>query len=401
MKNSVEALEKSCSGCGACTAVCPANAITICKDANGFFTASIAQERCLNCGICQQVCMRKDYLCSTDIRTGRLYAMQSRQAETIKACTSGGVAFELAKSAFALGKTVVGTAYNFHTNQAEMIVAKTNDDLEKFKGSKYLQSYSGDCIRLVFDLAAQQPEREFVVFGTPCQIYAFHQVAMRKNMRERFLLVDLFCHGVPSYLVWECYLEAIKKQTGVSNWSYIRFRDSRLGWHNFVLTLEQENCSIHESSERCQFYHAFFDNVLLCEACFDCRPRCNGSGSDLRLGDFWGSRYQAQEDGVSAVLCLTARGENAIRGLSSLEILEETAVEECLSSQSVSPYPEKCLHNQAMRTLAETRSLKKTIQQYRKHFPPKRRLVLFLKEATGLLPAKARNAMKRFYRRHA
>lgn len=401
MDKSVEALEKSCSGCGACAAICPVNAITISKDANGFFTASVQEELCMDCGICQQVCMRRDYLCDTDIRTGHLYAMQSRQIETVKTCTSGGVAFELAKSAFAKGKTVIGTVYNYNINQAEMIIAETNDDLERLKGSKYLQSYTGDCIRQVFDLAKQQSEREFVVFGTPCQIYAFHQVAMHRKVRERFLLVDLFCHGVPSYLVWECYLEEKKKQTGISNWSDVRFRDSKLGWHNFVLTLKHENFSIHENSERCQFYHAFFDNVLLCEACFDCKPRCNGSGSDLRLGDFWGSRYQEHEDGVSAVLCLTAHGEKAIQGLSPLQMLAETTVEECLSSQSVSPYQEVYLHKQAMLTLKETKNLKKTIRQYRKNFSPKRLLVLHLKEATSLLPANVRNAVKRFYRKHA
>ena len=47
---------KNCTGCAACSAVCPHNAIDMKPDSEGFRYPEINTELCVNCGICANVC---------------------------------------------------------------------------------------------------------------------------------------------------------------------------------------------------------------------------------------------------------------------------------------------------------------------------------------------------------
>jgi ferredoxin len=46
-----------CTGCGACYAACPFNAIEMKEKTRGFFYPEIIESRCKNCGTCKNACM--------------------------------------------------------------------------------------------------------------------------------------------------------------------------------------------------------------------------------------------------------------------------------------------------------------------------------------------------------
>ena len=48
--------KEECCGCTACYAVCPANAITMEADEEGFEYPVIVEEHCIRCYKCMQVC---------------------------------------------------------------------------------------------------------------------------------------------------------------------------------------------------------------------------------------------------------------------------------------------------------------------------------------------------------
>lgn len=48
--------KKECCGCSACFAVCPAGAIVMMPDEEGFLYPVIEKEKCLKCGKCLNVC---------------------------------------------------------------------------------------------------------------------------------------------------------------------------------------------------------------------------------------------------------------------------------------------------------------------------------------------------------
>lgn len=45
-----------CCGCSACFAVCPASAIVMRADEEGFLYPSIISEKCIGCQLCKNVC---------------------------------------------------------------------------------------------------------------------------------------------------------------------------------------------------------------------------------------------------------------------------------------------------------------------------------------------------------
>ena len=79
------------------------------------------------------------------------------------------------------------------------------------------------------------------------------------------------------------------------------------------------------------FYKIFLKDICLGPACYkQCKYKLDNSAADLRVGDLWGSRYQHDEQGVSALIPFTDRGQNIVEILQGCHISEipfETAAE--------------------------------------------------------------------------
>ena len=61
--------KEECAGCGACAQICPAAAITMQRDAEGFVYPLVNEEKCVDCGLCRSTCFYDNKPeASTDIR---------------------------------------------------------------------------------------------------------------------------------------------------------------------------------------------------------------------------------------------------------------------------------------------------------------------------------------------
>lgn len=119
--------------------------------------------------------------------------------------SSGGVAYELGRWAIRNGYKVVGTTYDTEQDRAVWKIADKESELSLFSGSKYIQSIPSGIISQ-FD-----KQDKYLVVGTPCQIAGLVKYIETKRFdRNKFLLVDFHCHGVPSYIVWDKYVEYVK-----------------------------------------------------------------------------------------------------------------------------------------------------------------------------------------------
>ena len=397
MGNNVCDLSDNCSGCGACKVICPVKAISVNMNDEGFFCADVNEKLCIECGKCKSVCLKNGIVSAIRLQDGKMFSAQSIDEDVIKSCSSGGIAYELTKYAISEGRVVCGVVYDNEKNIARTKLAKTLDEAENFKGSKYLQSDSSDAFCQLVQEAKTDLNRKFLVFGTPCQIYGLSSLLELNNIRERCILVDLFCHGVPSYLVWNSYLEKITKKSGKIK--HVSFREKSIGWHNFVMHIIGEKSEYREPSDGDLYYHAFFDNVLFSKACYNCEVRREYSKADIRLGDYWGKRYQHREDGVSAVLALTQSGLDFLNKIENIKWIDTTSVEEVLLAQSVHVYNTEALRQTAIEELKSTGDLKKTIYHYRKKFSFTKRTKLFLKELLAILPDSIRTKIRYLYKK--
>ena len=299
-----------CTSCQMCAAVCHKQAIKISLDKDGFYKPVIDEELCVNCGQCVKVCVKYDNNIITtpneELSRVPLYAASALDDDIVAKTTSGGIADLLAKQLMAEGFKVIGVVYNPQTNRAEGSIAKNIEETNAFRGSKYIQSYNLDAFR---EFVKSCKKEKIAVFGLPCQIYAAHKILERYNCRDNSVLIDLYCHGCPSMLVWNKVSDKIKKKTKAENYEKVNWRSKLKGWGQFVLETYGTNGSQYHSEPLSNdFFDFFFSNQLLNDACNECKLRSTLAYCDIRLGDFWGKDYKKTYRGVSAVSVVTERG---------------------------------------------------------------------------------------------
>lgn len=391
--------EYDCSGCGACTAVCPKTAVTLKLNDAGFYTATVDANKCINCGLCKKVCTRYDEeFKGISLYNVPFYAMQSKNKDTVKKCSSGGLAYELAYNAICQNKQVIGVAYNTMTDRAEHRIAYNAEDLVDFSGSKYLQSNPEQAFRTALNNAKNNKKAQYVVFGTPCQIAGFAKSCEAFNVREQFLLVEIFCHGVPSYKLWDEQCKRIRKKLKVSQFNSVNFRYKKNDWHSYCLKVDADGKTYYGARETTLFWQVFFENVLLGDSCYKCRMRQEKSMADLRLGDYWGKRFQSRSDGVSAIFVCSDRGGEALRCLHQSPVLNKFSsgdAAEMLSAQNMDGYHQQELHNKAMKILKSQDDVMKAVKVSRAGMSGKQKLKRILLLVSSIIPSDLRAKLRK------
>lgn len=307
--NNVSSL-KVCYGCGLCATVCNKGAVKIGLNANGFYTPEINLSACTECGLCIDVCAYLNRGIANNNRPLSSYGAWSNNSDTRLQCSSGGVAIELGKFLISQGYKVCSVKYNVNKVRAEHYVASNEDELKDSIGSKYIQSYTVDAFKAV------SRKEKYLITGTPCQIDSFRRYIRKFKVEDNFILMDFFCHSVPSMLAWKKYLQIKEKYTGPL--TSVVWRNKLTGWH------DSWQMSLIGTSSKSQswfsrgdlFYQLFLGDYCCNPACVkDCKFKYNQSSADIRIGDFWGDTYRTDEKGVSAVVTFTERGNAIIKSL--------------------------------------------------------------------------------------
>lgn len=333
---------KDCYGCGICVIACPKHIISIRLNADGFYSPVVSEDKtsCIECGFCMDICSFKEsQVCTADKEFQvESYAAWSNDSAIRQSCSSGGVAYELGKEAIQQEYEVCGVKYNVDQECAEHYIARNEEELRQSKGSKYIQSYTFP------GFSALNKKGKFLVVGTPCQIDSLRHYIRKFKCEDNYLLVDFYCHGVPSMLLWKKYLSTYLP-AGVKL-AEVSWRNKKFGWHDsWAIVLGEENFSFFSRlSEGDLFYKYFLENKCLNKPCYlHCKYKQEKSAADIRIGDLWGSKYKDNQQGVSALLTLSCKGKEWIGSLKTL------AIESCALSDIQEEQMDKSPHLQAKR----------------------------------------------------
>lgn len=393
---------RDCAGCGACAVSCPAEAISLRENAAGFYEASIDAARCVHCGVCAAVCPRLSAEDGKPLAQGALFALQSSEAAVVRGCSSGGLAHELSRQLLESGVHVCGAVYDREKHRVRHLLISDVGQLSQLDGSKYLQSDPSAAFAQVLRQAKADPQARFLLFGTPCQIAGMAAAAQRAGVRSQLLLAELFCHGVPSYRVWDDTVRRIETRLGTQQWDSVSFRHKKDDWHSYCLRVEADGRSYYGKRETEPFWQVFFEDILLGDACWHCRARTDRSRADLRLGDYWGRRFLERSDGVSAVFALTEQGRAAVEQLlrsGRVRTFDAGTPEEMLRCQNMAGYRQTALHERAMEQLRGGTELRTVVRKYRRALSGRQRLKILLLRLSAALPdglrARARKAAQR------
>lgn len=318
---------RDCYGCGVCATVCARHIIELKLNANGFYEPYLTDKsKCTDCEVCLNVCSYANDGLSLKSDVIKSYAAWSNDDKVRRRCSSGGIGFEIGRTLINQGYKVCGVKYNTDKNRAEHYIATTVEGLIQSIGSKYIQSYTVDAFKAI------NRKEKYLVIGTPCQIDSFRRYIQKFHCEDNFILLDFFCHGVPSMLMWQKYVAWAEKQVG--KLAYVSWRNKftdwcdswttsidsgntieRVNWHDSynLLLRGEKTFMLSNLSKGDMFYRLFLGDSCLGKACYEhCKFKYASSSADIRIGDLWGNTYKENENGVSAAIAFTKRGNKVL-----------------------------------------------------------------------------------------
>ncbi len=319
----------SCYGCGVCAIGCGKKIIDIVVNKDGFYEPHITDiSKCTYCGLCLDVCSYYNEGVLLDNEPKLCVGAWSKEPAVRQVSASGGAGFEIGRYLINNGYKAIAVKYNVDEQRAEHYMASSVEEFVYSMGSKYIQSYTLNGLR---NLNRQD---KFLVTGTPCQIDSLRRYIRKMRCEDNFILMDFFCHGVPSRHVWLKYI--FEKQNQIGDITYVSWRNKLHGWHDSWLMVldgkkhEGETVDWHDSynmlirekkgfiqsrwTQGDLFFQMFLGNNCLGKSCYNhCKFKYAHSSADIRIGDMWGETYKDNDKGVTACVAFTERGADILQ----------------------------------------------------------------------------------------
>ena len=327
---------KDCYGCGLCATVCAKKFIEIKLNKDGFYEPRITDpEKCTNCGLCADVCAfsHSEPTLGKEEKTIKSWAAWSNDERVQRKCSSGGIGFEIAKQLIEKDYKLCGCRYNAEADRAEHYIATTPEEAVASIGSKYIQSYTVDGFKAI------NRKEKYIVTGTPCQIDSFRRYIKKFRVEDNFVLLDFYCHSIPSMWAWKKYTRMIEKKTGEI--THASWRNKSTVWSDFGADTANDNCKVdwHDSynmqikgekgyhnsrlSQGDVFLNLFLGDYCCNPACAkNCKYKYDRSSADIRIGDLWGNTYKDNDKGVSALVTFTKKGKEVVEQLKDVTLVE-------------------------------------------------------------------------------
>ncbi|MBQ3600386.1 MAG: polysaccharide pyruvyl transferase family protein [Lachnospiraceae bacterium] len=283
MEKTIECVAKDrCTGCGACFNKCPAGAISMKYDSEGFLFPYVDKKKCIECGLCQQVCpeMNMEKVRQRIHEEGKCYAAMAED-DIRMVSSSGGIFTLIADYIYEQNGIVCGAVYSEDYQEVYHIVSENSVDLERLRGSKYVQSNIGNTYSVIEKTL--KGGRMVLFVGCPCQVSGLYSFLGKQY--DNLYTIDIVCHGANSTLAYRSFVKEIAKDRKVTK---VNFRDkSVFGWSTPV-TINFSDQSVYNAAwNQNKWNDAFYEGIINRECCSSCHYAQRKRIGDITLGDFW------------------------------------------------------------------------------------------------------------------
>ena len=301
--------KKDCCGCTACIHSCPVHAIRFEKDVEGFGYPVIDKDACISCGLCERVCPVSNPRYDNS-KEPEVYAALLKSVDERKRSSSGGLFYAIASWVVKKSGIVYGACIDAK-NQVFHISAETVQELQKLRGSKYVQSSLGDTFKKVKE--DLQNGRWCYFVGTGCQVAGI-KAFLRKDY-DKLITSDLVCHGVPSQWLFDQHIAYLEKKYKGKVSEY-KFRNNEIGGgcEIFNLTTPKGNIKtiINPTYNLSPYLFSFMYAMTYRHSCYNCKFATIPRQGDITLADYWGSKHffpqMDNSKGISLCLVNTEKG---------------------------------------------------------------------------------------------
>lgn len=311
--NNISGIKKEeCTGCGCCYNICPQGAISKEEDDEGFFVP-VVNDLCNECGACLTKCPARNYNFKNDSSPKPI---AGRASDEIREKSSSGGIFKVLADWFLSNNGYVCGAVFDDYFRLHHIVSNSLDDVERMRGSKYLQSDTELVYKQIKELLVKDQKVFFT--GTPCQVAALYNFLGEKKY-DNLYTADLVCHGVPSQHSFNDYLaENHEKQI-----KQFDFRSKTNGWRGDCIDVHYDDGSTYHGNMQKDLLKpmdsyeiGFQKNLILRRSCENCKFCTFPRVGDITLGDFWGiNRIDASQNdgkGTSMIFVNNEKGKELL-----------------------------------------------------------------------------------------
>jgi len=356
--------ENECYSCMLCKYECPKNAIYFSENLQPI----INHERCINCNICENVCiaLNNSSVVTADMQRWKGYVAKNINEDIRQKSSSGGLFYQLAKSVIDNNGYVCGCIFD-DKFMPKHIVTDSIEDIKKMMGSKYVKSDLDNCISRIKRLIK---EGKRVLFsGVPCQIAAIKKVIKSENL----ITIAVVCHGSIERDVWKQYLEEESEKGPIIGLS---MRDKSHGWLNYGMKISYEDGTeqITYRKENGYFLKCFTEGLFERDRCLNCEYKGNNIISDILLGDAWGMDKFCpkliDKNGASVVIVCTTNGRKIFQDIKKNIKYKEISVQTIIDNNQriMTVAPENPLRNRFTREIKKKDSnVHKICQKYGKN----------------------------------
>ena len=334
----IEIAKEKCCGCSACANICPAGAISMRADDEGFLYPSVESDKCTHCHLCVDTCPSLSKPKNENSPKPLCFAAWAKDDTIRKTSSSGGVFSLVATEILTENGVVCGAAFDENAHLRHILI-DNEKDLYKLRGSKYVQSEIGSVFKDIRKLLKEG--RKVLFCGTPCQGAGLR--AFLKQNYDNLFVADVVCHGAPSPKVFARYLCDTLGEN--ASFSEIAFRDKCNGWKQLTLCIRnQEEELLKEKAGENSYMNGFLGNLYLRPSCSECPyTTCQRIG-DITLGDFWGiqnfKKKLDDDKGTSLLLINNRKGRELLEKIKPLlKVCEERPLKEAVSGNPVLKHP--------------------------------------------------------------
>lgn len=266
--------EKDCTGCSACMNICPKEAITMGENKVGHILPFIEKDKCIDCNLCRKICPSNHSQAFLK-QMHKVFAAWAVDKDEHSSSSSGGVSAVLSRYFIENNGVVYGCA-SLPGGDVRHIRIDSLNDLNKIKGSKYVQSEIGFIYRSVREDLNNGLRVLFT--GTPCQIAGLCSF-LGKDYPNLYT-ADLVCHGVPSMRLLKDHIKHIGHE--LAEVDRISFREG-----GYYLKLWRDDRPIYSKDDMHDLYYSGFNDCLyMRESCTNCRYARKERCADITMADY-------------------------------------------------------------------------------------------------------------------
>lgn len=310
---------EKCTGCAACSYICPQKCIEMKKDKEHFIIPNVDSEKCINCNLCNKICpinSKKIEKCER-----KCYVAQLKDKNILKECASGGAFYGISQFILKNGGSVFGVCYV--ENQLKYIKVTKEDELILLTKSKYFQC---ELTRENYmEIVEESNKKLILVSGTPCQISAMKNIP--KLNKENTIFLEILCQGVPNDFVIKKYDSEKEKIFNKKIAKHIfRSKDKYVGKNYLNKYVFNDGSLKYYVGEEDPLSLTFQRQMFLRESCYKCEYSQEQRTADFTVGDYWEDNLQNEnmnlKNGFSIILCNTEKAQKIFNLIETFYIEE-------------------------------------------------------------------------------